>query len=123
MPAKAGIQLFRRRWPELDSRLRGNDSRRSIFTQSSSRRKLHYINASALEVHTVMSFILFLIAMYWLPTLIAIVRQTHSALGVAMINFFLGWTVIGWFLALFWALAASNSPHVIVIENGRVVRS
>ena len=70
-----------------------------------------------------MSFILFLIVLYWLPTLIAIVRQTHSALGVAMINFFLGWTVIGWFLALFWALAATNSPHVIVIENGRVVRS
>ena len=69
-----------------------------------------------------MSFILFLIAMYWLPTLIAIVRQTHSALGVAMINFFLGWTVIGWFLALFWALAAHSGPHVIVIENGRVVR-
>jgi hypothetical protein len=69
-----------------------------------------------------MSFILFLIVLYWLPTLIAIVRQTHSALGVAMINFFLGWTVIGWFLALFWALAAHSGPHVIVIENGRVVR-
>jgi len=69
-----------------------------------------------------MSFILFLILLYWLPTLIAIVRQTHSALGVAMINFFLGWTVIGWFLALFWALAAHSGPHVIVIENGRVVR-
>jgi len=69
-----------------------------------------------------MSFILFLIVLYWLPTLIAIVRQTHSALGVAMMNFFLGWTVIGWFLALFWALAAHSGPHVIVIENGRVVR-
>ena len=70
-----------------------------------------------------MSFILFWIAMYWLPTLVALVRQTPSALGIAMLNFFLGWTVIGWFLALFWALAATNSPHVIVIENGRVVRS
>ncbi len=70
-----------------------------------------------------MSFILFWIAMYWLPTLIAIVRQTHSALGVAMLNFFLGWTVIGWIVALIWALAAGNNPHVIVIENGRVVRS
>ena len=70
-----------------------------------------------------MSFILFWIALYWLPTLIAIVRQTHSALGVAMLNFFLGWTVIGWILALVWALSAHNNPHVIVIENGRVVRS
>ena len=70
-----------------------------------------------------MSFLLFLFAMYWLPTLIAIVRQTPSALGVAMVNFFLGWTVIGWVMALVWALAAHNSPHVVVIENGRVVRS
>jgi Superinfection immunity protein len=70
-----------------------------------------------------MSFILFLFAMYWLPTLIAIVRQTPSALCVAMLNFFLGWTVVGWFLALFWALAAAPHAHVIVIENGRVVRS
>jgi hypothetical protein len=70
-----------------------------------------------------MTFILFLFAMYWLPTLIALVRQTSSALGIAMLNFFLGWTVIGWIMALVWALAANTSPHVIVIENGRVVRS
>ncbi|HET7084458.1 MAG TPA: superinfection immunity protein [Rhizomicrobium sp.] len=69
-----------------------------------------------------MSFILFLMAMYWLPTLIALVRQTRSALGIAMLNFFLGWTVAGWVMALIWALAATSGPHVIVIENGRVVR-
>ena len=70
-----------------------------------------------------MTFILFLFAMYWLPTLIALVRQTPSALGIAALNFFLGWTVIGWIMALVWALAANTSPQVIVIENGRVVRS
>jgi len=70
-----------------------------------------------------MSFILFWIAMYWLPTLVALARQTPSALGVAMLNFFLGWTVIGWIVALLWALASHSGPHVIVIENGRVVRS
>lgn len=70
-----------------------------------------------------MTFLLVLFAMYWLPTIVAIVRQTHSALGVAALNFFLGWTVIGWILALLWALAASSGPHVVVIENGRVVSS
>jgi hypothetical protein len=71
----------------------------------------------------VMSFLLFLFVMYWLPTLIAVVRGTHSALGIAMLNFFFGWTVIGWVMALIWALASNTNPHVIVIENGRVVRS
>ena len=70
-----------------------------------------------------MTFILTLFVMYWLPTIVAIARHTPSALGVAVLNFFFGWTVIGWILALVWALAAHNSPHVIVIENGRVVRS
>ena len=40
-----------------------------------------------------------------------------------MLNFFLGWTVVGWLLALVWALAANTGTHVIVIENGRVLRS
>ena len=70
-----------------------------------------------------MSFILFLFVMYWLPTLVAIVRQSPSALGIAVLNFFFGWTVIGWIMALVWALASHASPHIIVIENGRVVRS
>jgi len=69
-----------------------------------------------------MTFILTLFVMYWLPTIIAMVRHAPSALGVAALNFFLGWTVIGWLLALVWALAA-NPQQVIVIENGRVVRS
>ena len=70
-----------------------------------------------------MTFFLALFVFYWLPTIIAIARHTHSALGVAMLNFFLGWTVVGWVLALLWALAATPAQHVIVIENGRVVRS
>jgi hypothetical protein len=64
-----------------------------------------------------MSFILFLIAMYWLPTIVAVVRRTPSALGVAALNFFLGWTVIGWIVALVIALAAYPAERVVVIEG------
>ncbi|HVW73416.1 MAG TPA: superinfection immunity protein [Rhizomicrobium sp.] len=69
-----------------------------------------------------MTFFFALFVLYWLPTIIAIARHTPSALGVAALNFFLGWTGVGWFLALMWALAASPAQQVIVIENGRVVR-
>ncbi|HWA69789.1 MAG TPA: superinfection immunity protein [Rhizomicrobium sp.] len=64
-----------------------------------------------------MSFVLFLVAMYWLPTIIAVARHTHSALGVAMVNFFTGWTVVGWIVALVWALAAYPAERVVVIEG------
>ena len=69
-----------------------------------------------------MTFFLGLFVLYWLPTIIAIARHTHSALGVAALNFFLGWTGVGWFLALMWALAANPAQQIIVIENRRVVR-
>jgi len=64
-----------------------------------------------------LGFITVLFVMYWLPTLVAIVRRTPSALGVAVINFFLGWTVIGWIVALVLALAAYPAERVIIIEG------
>lgn len=70
-----------------------------------------------------MTFLLAWFVLYWLPTIVAVVRHNHSALGVAVLNFFFGWTGVGWILALIWALAASPNERVIIIENGRVVRS
>jgi hypothetical protein len=64
-----------------------------------------------------MTFLTVLFLMYWLPTIIAIVRRTPSALGVAMLNFFLGWTVIGWIIALVIALAAYPAERVVIIEG------
>ena len=64
-----------------------------------------------------MSILLFLFAMYWLPTIIAVARQTHSALGVAMVNFLTGWTVIGWIVALVWALGASPGGRIVYVER------
>ena len=64
-----------------------------------------------------MTFLLALFLRYWLPTIVAVVRRTPSALGVAAINFFLGWTVIGWIVALVIALAAYPAERVVIIEG------
>jgi hypothetical protein len=41
---------------------------------------------------------------YLLPTIIATIRQRPNVAGIAAINVFAGWTVIGWVLPLVWAL-------------------
>jgi hypothetical protein len=64
-----------------------------------------------------MTFLSVLFLLYWLPTIVAIVRRTPSALGVAALNFFLGWTVVGWIIALVIALAAYPAERVVVIEG------
>jgi hypothetical protein len=43
-------------------------------------------------------------AIHFLPTIIAALRQSRSVVGIFLVNLFLGWTVIGWIVALVWAL-------------------
>jgi len=53
-----------------------------------------------------MHFLLFAGAFYFLPAIIAAVRHTHNATGILLLNIFLGWTVVGWFIALIMALCS-----------------
>lgn len=43
-------------------------------------------------------------ALYFLPAIIAAVRHTHNTAAVLLLNIFLGWTVVGWFVALLMAI-------------------
>jgi hypothetical protein len=72
------------------------------------------VRQGILEMLTFLGVLCFL---YWLPTVVAIIRRTPSALGVAAINFFLGWTVIGWIVALILALAAYPAERFVIIEG------
>ena len=46
--------------------------------------------------------------MYWLPTIIALARHSDSRGMIAALNFFAGWTGIGWIWALIWAVASTT---------------
>jgi hypothetical protein len=50
------------------------------------------------------------IGAYFIPTMIAASRKHHNIGAVAVINFFLGWTFIGWIVALAMAASAVRSP-------------
>lgn len=42
--------------------------------------------------------------MYFLPSIVALARSKRDLAGIIVLNFFLGWTMIGWVVALVWAL-------------------
>ncbi len=46
---------------------------------------------------------LLLFALYPLPSVVAAVRKHNEALDIVVTNLWLGWTIIGWFVALVWA--------------------
>ena len=48
--------------------------------------------------------LLFLVVLYFLPAIIG--RDKRDAAGIFLLNLFLGWTVVGWLIALVWACAA-----------------
>jgi hypothetical protein len=49
---------------------------------------------------------IFGVALYFLPAIIAAARHTHNATGILLLNLFLGWTMIGWLVALLMAISS-----------------
>jgi len=49
------------------------------------------------------ALVLVSLAIYFVPTIIAYVRDHHSVLAIFVANFFLGWTFLGWVGALVWS--------------------
>lgn len=49
------------------------------------------------------------LAVYFVPTLIAALRGIPNAVSVAVVNLFLGWTFLGWVVALAMAVSGIRS--------------
>lgn len=49
-------------------------------------------------------------ALYFLPAILG--RQKHNAAAIFWLNLLLGWTVVGWVVALVWALASDPTAAV-----------
>ena len=67
-----------------------------------------------------MEFLILMALLYFLPTIVAIVLL-EDPVGIFLVNFFLGWTVIGWWVALVWAVASHKTMQVrqVPASSGR----
>jgi hypothetical protein len=52
-----------------------------------------------------------IIVSYWIPTIVALVRHVPNKGSVIVINAFLGWTIVGWVIAL--AMAVRTRPQPV----------
>jgi hypothetical protein len=66
--------------------------------------------AEAADPHLIGVIILVVIGfvLYWVPTIIACRKHKRNSTAICVLNFFFGWTVIGWFGALIWALTVDE---------------
>ena len=71
---------------------------------------LHYSASSAILTSVFLTaLVLVSFAIYFMPTIIAYVRDHHSVLAIFVANFFLGWTFLGWVGALVWSVMPVGS--------------
>jgi uncharacterized membrane protein YbhN (UPF0104 family) len=49
--------------------------------------------------------VVFVLGLYFLPTINAASRKHHSSGAVFMLNLLLGWTFLGWVIAMVWSCA------------------
>ena len=54
------------------------------------------------------------LAIYWAPTIVAIFKKHPHLVGIIVINFFFGWTLIGWIASFIWAFIIPQPPQIIV---------
>ena len=50
------------------------------------------------------------LAFYFLPTVLAFYRDCKATAWIAAVNVLLGWTVIGWVVAIGWAAGGKTRP-------------
>lgn len=50
------------------------------------------------------------LGVYFLPAIIAASREHHQGGSIFVLNLFLGWTVLGWVIALIWSVSAIKKP-------------
>ena len=59
----------------------------------------------------VLAVLLLVGGVYFFPAIVAGRRKHHNFLAILMLNLFLGWTFLGWVMALVWA-CTSNAEAV-----------
>ena len=57
------------------------------------------------------------IGLYFIPTIIAMVRHKQNTMAIFALNLFLGWTLLGFVVALVWALTKDRDIQAITIVN------
>ena len=54
---------------------------------------------------------------YFLPSILAYNYGHKNALDIALINVFLGWTIIGWLIALVWVFSERGGKFDMIMRN------
>ncbi len=61
-----------------------------------------------------------IVLIYFLPTVVALARGHLSALAIFFLDLFLGWTLIGWLVALIWSSTGNTTANLYRLRANAV---
>ncbi|MDD2318819.1 MAG: superinfection immunity protein [Geobacteraceae bacterium] len=93
----------------------------SLLTQSFALAAGNGSNGSA-GVGIVIALI-FCIGFYFLPTMIGFSRKKENKIAILLLNLFLGWSLVGWVVALVWAVSKDKNYQVVVTNAANNVNN
>ena len=63
-------------------------------------------------------YLALILALYFVPTIVARNRNHRNRRAITALNFFLGWTLVGWVAALVWSLTADTEEKLSSVPVG-----
>jgi hypothetical protein len=61
--------------------------------------------------------ILLVVPIYFLPSIVAAMRKQSNTTAIFFLNLFLGWSLIGWVIALVWALKKPETVAAAFVSS------
>ena len=52
------------------------------------------------------------LGVYFIPTVCAFANEKRNSVAILLLNLFLGWTFVGWVVALVWSVTKDPQPTV-----------
>jgi len=74
---------------------------------------------SELNSNVILLILFFIVAvlLYFLPSMVAKRRNHRSRGSILIVNIFLGWTFIGWVVALAWACGGNTETNAVLVKT------
>lgn len=66
------------------------------------------LSSSLITIISIVIISIIFLAIYIIPTIVANIRKHSQKTQILILNIFLGWSFIGWVIALIWAFKNEN---------------
>lgn len=78
---------------------------------------LTILTSNIISTFSLLIVILLFGLLYFIPSIVAILNKKNNSAAIIILNLLLGWTFIGWVIAIVWAFTQDTNTKDIIISH------